>query len=275
MNKPVAQVLPVGGGYTSAHRGLVVYEDGSRAFAKQGADAQTQQWLEAELRIYRAIEAPFMPRLLGVDHANEYTTLLVEDLSHLMQPPPWSSFETSSSVQLFAQLAACPAPALLADFDQAQVDKLMQRYVWVCEHADQVAAVNVPGASWAAGHLDEMYARASRLPFAGDQLLHLDVRSDNLFFRPDGQAILIDWNWAQRGNSLLDQALFATRTAAEGAADAPWQLGLDEQAGDFALLLCGMWLYQLTCNKAEVSNARQQLQRGCLAQALSWAQHRW
>jgi aminoglycoside phosphotransferase (APT) family kinase protein len=40
---------------------------------------------------------------------------------------------------------------------------------------------------------------------AGEELVHGDVRSDNLCFVGD-RTVLVDWNWAGRGNGVLDIA---------------------------------------------------------------------
>ena len=59
-----------------------------------------------------------------------------------------------------------------------------------------------------------MAADACRLD--GDQLLHLDVRSDNICFRADGSAVLVDWNLAVVGNARLDVAFWLPTLVAEG-----------------------------------------------------------
>ena len=49
----------------------------------------------------------------------------------------------------------------------------------------------------------------------GTDLLHLDVRSDNLCF-VGSRAVLVDWNWACRGNGLVDLAGWVPSLHAEG-----------------------------------------------------------
>ncbi|MEZ4240454.1 MAG: phosphotransferase [Myxococcota bacterium] len=50
---------------------------------------------------------------------------------------------------------------------------------------------------------------------AGDALLHLDVRSDNLCLLPD-RVVLVDWNHAVRGNPAVDLAFWAPSLRLEG-----------------------------------------------------------
>lgn len=60
----------------------------------------------------------------------------------------------------------------------------------------------------------ETRAMASLETVGGDTLVHLDIRSDNLLVRPDGEVIVIDWPWAIKGARWLDATLFATEYAA-------------------------------------------------------------
>src|SRR5688572_4651590 len=84
MAKRVAYARAVdGGGYTPAERWIVTFEDGDTAFAKTGTDVGTSliaRWLRAEQRAYSAIEAAFMPQMLGWDDDGEQPLLLLEDL---------------------------------------------------------------------------------------------------------------------------------------------------------------------------------------------------
>jgi aminoglycoside phosphotransferase (APT) family kinase protein len=50
---------------------------------------------------------------------------------------------------------------------------------------------------------------------AGRDVLHLDVRSDNICFRGDG-AVLVDWNHTCRGNRLADIAFWLPSLHSEG-----------------------------------------------------------
>jgi hypothetical protein len=50
----------------------------------------------------------------------------------------------------------------------------------------------------------------------GDALCHLDVRSDNLCFRADGRAVLVDWDCAGVGNPEFDLAFWLPSLHLEG-----------------------------------------------------------
>lgn len=43
----------------------------------------------------------------------------------------------------------------------------------------------------------------------GTEYVHTDLRADNILLTSDGQAILVDWPWANKGNADLDLGLIA------------------------------------------------------------------
>ena len=74
-------------------------------------------------------------------------------------------------------------------------------------------------------------------PIAGDGLLHLDVRSDNLCIAERG-AVLVDWNHASIGNPDLDVAAWLPSLRLEGGPEPDTVL---PGAGGFAALLAGFF----------------------------------
>jgi hypothetical protein len=55
-------------------------------------------------------------------------------------------------------------------------------------------------------HVDEAAALAARFAeaVAGDTVVHVDVRDDNVLLTTDGRALFCDWNWPAAGASWLD-----------------------------------------------------------------------
>ncbi len=60
----------------------------------------------------------------------------------------------------------------------------------------------------------------------GDSLVHTDFRSDNIFFHRD-HTLLIDWNWACKGNPKFDLISWLPTLHTEGGPP-PWEFTLDE-----------------------------------------------
>ena len=71
-------------------------------------------------------------------------------------------------------------------------------------------------------------------PARATSLIHLDLRSDNLLFRPDGAPVLLDWPYVTKGPVVLDTVFFAPSIEGEGGLAAAETVALFEQALAFA-----------------------------------------
>jgi hypothetical protein len=91
---------------------------------------------------------------------------------------------------------------------------------------------------WLEAALPTLAEAAESAPLAGESLLHLDVRSDNICLA-DARALLVDWNWACVGNPVLDLAAWLPSLHLEGG-PAPEEI-LPTGAEGFASLLAGVW----------------------------------
>ena len=67
-------------------------------------------------------------------------------------------------------------------------------------------------------HLEEAAALARRFAdiCGGDTLVHTDVRDDNILLRPDGTALLCDWNWPTLGAAWLDSVFIMIGPRGDG-----------------------------------------------------------
>jgi thiamine kinase-like enzyme len=105
-------------------------------------------------------------------------------------------------------------------------------------------------------------------PLAGDDLLHFDVRSDNLCFVGD-RVVLVDWNWACRGNRTVDVASWLPSLQVEGG---PPPETILPRAPGLAAAISGYFAARAG-RHAETSQDRavRALQLGQLRAALPWA----
>ena len=71
--------------------------------------------------------------------------------------------------------------------------------------------------AWSRRHLD-LEAEAPE-EVAGDALLHLDLRADNLLVTPQGRVLVVDWPHARVGASWLDPVFFAPSVAMQRGLD--------------------------------------------------------
>lgn len=85
----------VTGGYTPAERRVVKLADGRTAFVKAAVTDLTASWLRPEHRLYRDLNAPFMPQLLAWTDEDGPPMLVLEDLSDCTWPPPWTDCVSS------------------------------------------------------------------------------------------------------------------------------------------------------------------------------------
>jgi hypothetical protein len=200
-------------GYTPAERWVVELDDGRSVFVKAAVNELTAGWLRDEHRVYGALEAPYMARLLGWADGDR-PMLVLEDLSARFWPPPWTDHRVASVVRTLADVAATPAPSWLPGAGSSGF--LERGWRAVRNDPDPLLATGVVSRRWLGAALPTLLWAADACRQDGDQLLHLDVRSDNICFRADGSAVLVDWNLAVVGNARLDVAFWLPTLVAEG-----------------------------------------------------------
>jgi hypothetical protein len=231
-------------GYTPAERWVVRFADGSSAFAKVGVTALSASCLRDELRNYQWLNAPFMPRLLAFDVDSEPPLLLLEDLTDARWPPPWQASDLQRFVLTMQQVAATrPLPAdlpSLADDFGARGSELRASIGWgaVARDAQAFLSLGLCSAAWLGRALPRLREAQAEAVVEGDDLLHNDVRSDNLCFSQERGLLLIDWNLAGRGNGAFDLAFAAPSICLEGG-PLPEALAIDD--GPLASVVSGFF----------------------------------
>jgi hypothetical protein len=191
----------VGRGYTPTERWVVRSAVGRSAFAKVSRSASTADWLRDEYRAYELIEGDFMPRLYGFDDDGETTILLLEDLSQAHWPPPWDDHHVRRTLQtLDAVRRTGPVDGLPASPPWWQS---VGGWPEVGKEPTSFLALGLCSERWLDRALPALIAAAHRAVLEGDDLLHFDVRSDNVCWTED-RLLLVDWNHACLGNGALD-----------------------------------------------------------------------
>ena len=123
--------------------------------------------------------------------------------------------------------------------------------------------------SWLSTHLPALCDAAERAPFEGNDLLHLDVRSDNIALR-DGRALLVDWNWACAGNALVDLAAWVPSLHVEGG-PAPEEVVDGDGVPELAASLAGFFAARAGLRPPATAPRVRVVQREQLSVALPWA----
>jgi hypothetical protein len=252
-------------GYTPAERWVVELDDGRSVFVKVGVNELTAGWLRDEQRFYAALEAPFMPRLLGWADGDR-PMLVLEDLSGAFWPPPWTDARVASVLRTLRDVAATPPPPWLSP---ASSSGLLDRgWHSVGEDPGPMLSTGIVEPAWLEAALPVLQAAADACQLDGDELLHLDVRSDNMCFRADGSAVLVDWNLAVVGNARLDIAAWLPTLVSEGG---PPPESILADAGPEAAFIAGFFAARAGQPPVPGAPAIRPLQLEQLRHALPWA----
>jgi len=254
------------GGYTPAERWVVQLRDGRSVFLKTAVDEQTAGWLRIEHRLYKALRAAFMPTLLGWEDG-ERPILALEDLTGASWPPPWDAGRVDAVLSALAAVAASPPPAWLPGVADSPMD--LRGWQVVANDPGPFLSLGLADASWLGSALPELVDASQEFRAEGSQLLHLDVRSDNLCIR-DGRAILVDWNLAAVGNARLDIAFWLPSLAAEGGPQPDVVL---PDAGPEAAIVSGFFAARAGRPEIPTAPRVRRVQLDQLRQALLWACH--
>ncbi len=256
---------PVAGGYTQAARWRVWLPSGATAFVKAATSAETAAWLRAEQTVYAQVTGPFLPRPLGWDDEGDAPLLLLEGLSAGIWPPPWSPARVERVRASLAMVAATPAPAGLPSLEALRDQ--FSGWRLVAEEPAPFLALGLCSAHWLASALSALRAAEAAADLAGESLVHLDVRSDNLCFLGE-RTLLVDWNWACRGNPRLDVAAWLPSLCAEGG-PAPDAILPHEPA--LATLMAGFFAARAGLPDPTPDGRLRPLQLRQLRVALPWA----
>jgi hypothetical protein len=229
--RPLHQIVV--GGYTLMEHWLVELADGTRAFAKVAVDEPTAGFLRDEHRIYTRIDGAFLPRFLDWDDDGARPILVLEDLTDAYWPPPWRSGDVELVRDALAEIHALPPPDGLHELVAGDL------HAWreVEDDPAPFLGLGLCSAEWLEQTLPELIAATDRCDVGGDAFVHLDVRSDNICIA-DGQAKLVDWNWASVGNPRVDFAFWLATVSLEGG---PSPAELMPDAGDLTAVVSGFF----------------------------------
>ena len=254
------------GGYSTAYRGVVSFDNGQSAFVKAATDEMTADWLRTEHAVYRHLSttpgADFLPNVLTWDDDGSRPILILEDLSGAHWPPPWEPGLVERVQDVLSRLKRVPPMPDMVSLEAHRDDLCGWRKV--AEDPQPFLSLGLCSPSWLEAALPTLTAAESGARLAGDDFLHLDVRSDNLCFTPD-RTILVDWNWACVGNGEFDLAAWLPSLHSEGG---PRPESLLPDAPEMAAALSGFWASRAGLPRSE---AHQTVLLSQLRAALPWA----
>jgi hypothetical protein len=218
LSSPVVSADTQPGGFSPGVAARLRCADGTRGFLKAVSaevNAESPEMHRREARTTSALPAAApAPRLLASYDDGTWVALLLEDIDGRHPLMPWQDDELRRVVaaldELFTDLTPCPvAGAATVDED------------WRDEFSNwrQAAASGPPDGidEWCRRHLDQLAELESRWveAAAGDTLLHLDLRADNMLVAAD-RVWIVDWPWAARGTPAFDLVAFAPSVTMQG-----------------------------------------------------------
>jgi aminoglycoside phosphotransferase (APT) family kinase protein len=205
-------------GFSPGIAARVVLEDGRRAFVKAvGAEPNPDSpgFHRKELAVMSVLPAAApAPRLIGgVDEGEGgWVALAMEDLDGRHPAEPWRQDELDRVVEGAHVLVDALTPSPL---ETPQVGTTFEQSINGWHRIDSPERLD----DWSRRHLDELVELEAQVAsVAGDTLLHMDVRADNLLLTDDA-VYFVDWPHARVGPPWVDAAAFAPSVTMQGGPD--------------------------------------------------------
>ena len=255
---------PAGGVPGGNKRFSVELADRSRVFVKYAEAAEMSGWLRREAQVYEHVRGSFMPGFVGFDDGDS-PLLVLEDLTAADWPPPWSAPRTDAVLGALAEVRRTEPPPDTPTI-RGYAAGIAERWELVAADPEPFLSLGLVSRDWLTGALPTLIEASRAAPLDGSELVHLDVRSDNLCFR-DGRAILVDWNHACVGNGDFDIAFWLPSLAAEGG---PLPDQLLPAAGALTAVVSGYFAAVAGLPPPVFSPTVRPLQLAQLKPALAW-----
>jgi hypothetical protein len=163
-------------------------------------------------------------------------------------------------------VAATPPPAWLPPASSSGF--LERGWHSVQEDPRPLLSTGFVSKAWLDVALPALTEAADAWELDGPNLLHLDVRSDNICLRPVGSAVVVDWNLSVAWNSRLDISCWAPSLASEGG---PQPESVLPGGGREAAFVAGFFAARAGQPPVPGAPAIRPLQLEQLRHALPWA----
>ena len=209
------------GGFSPGLAARLRTRDGRRVFVKAVGpepNPDSPELHRREIEIVRALPpAAPVPRLLWSHDEGEegWVVLAFEDVDGRSPAEPWRPEELDRSLDALAALAGLLTPSPLPRTTVGGPGEwpIVAGGHWGELRRERPARLD----GWSARHLDRLAALEAEAPAAaaGDTLLHLDLRADNLLLTPD-RVVVVDWPHARVGVPWVDLLFFAPSVAMQG-----------------------------------------------------------
>ena len=200
------------GGYSIAERFSLDLADGLRVFAKRATTDDLARRLREERRNMALVDADFRCEIVAWEDG-ERPLLLLEDLRDGRWPPPWEPGDVERVLETLEQVWGTEPPGVLPDCERYR--DVLNGWAEIEREPAPFLELGLCSRGWLDGALPTLLESERSHLLEGNDLVHLDVRGDNLCLLPD-RVVLVDWNFASRGRRELDLAYWLPSLRLEG-----------------------------------------------------------
>lgn len=232
-SRPVVHTYRTGG-YSIAGRWTLDLEDGRRVFCKLATTDDIAARIRDEHENMSALDADFRCEILAWDEGDR-PLLVLEDLSHGRWPPPWEPGDVERAMRTVERIWETHAPDHLPSAEKYR--SVFTGWAQIRTDPEPFLGLGLCSPDWAEACVPALAEAESDLALAGDDLLHLDIRSDNMCFVGD-RVVFVDWNFASRGDRRLDLAYWLPSLRLEGG---PLPEEIASGLGEYAAAISGFF----------------------------------
>ncbi len=222
LGEPVVATRSMPGGFSPGLASRLTTASGRRVFAK--AVSNTLNPMAPSLHRREILVASRLPtsapapRLLWSsreDGGEEWVVLVFEDVDGRSSVQPWIEGEFRQAVDALNRLTTMltPSPIPKGEVGGVELCGVLFRDSWLRFKFDELTSHD----SWVHRHLARLIEAEQRAPsvVAGNTLLHLDLRGDNMLLTENG-VVIVDWPHARIGAAWIDPVFFAPSVAMQG-----------------------------------------------------------
>jgi SAM-dependent methyltransferase len=252
------------GGYSVAERWTLTLEDQRRVFAKIATTDDLARRLREEHRNMTAIDADFRCDVIAWDD-NDRPLLVLEDLSAGRWPPPWEPGDVERVLETLERVWSTTPPAHVPSGETYR--DVFRAWERIAEEPEAFLGLRTCSGEWLDANVAQLIEAARATVLQGEDLIHLDVRSDNTCFASD-RVVFVDWNFASRGDRRLDLAYWLPSLRLEGG---PLPEEVATGLGAYAAALSGFFAVNAVLPPPEGAPTVRRFQARQLRIALPWA----
>jgi aminoglycoside phosphotransferase (APT) family kinase protein len=205
-----------------------------------------------------------MPLVVSWQDDEVAPMLILEDLSNLDWPPPWSELTIAAALATTEQMHRSRGELLSYE------ERNGTEWDWwraVENEPEPFLRLNVVSREWLQNSLPVLVESAGSVNPSGPCVVHGDLRSDNFCFSAK-ETRLVDWSLACLGNPKVDLGLFLPGLAAEQG-PSPEEI-LPREPG-IAAWVAGFFAWHAAKPLIPSAPGVREMQRRLLREALPWA----